>query len=115
MENLTQGSQVEMKDGSIVTIKEIKAEITFEKSVNGATQIQTLSLPEFEELVKSDHLEIEPGLKFLDIDNTSSEILEVSSRMLLYKKQYGADIWNNSVTIKEFQDKVRSGQIKIQQ
>ena len=115
MENLTQGSQVELKDGSIVTIKEIKAEITYEKSVNGSLLTQTLSLGEFESLVKTDHPEIIPGLKFLDTDNSSSEILEVSSSMILYKKQYGADTWNNSITITEFLDKVRSGQIKIQQ
>lgn len=113
MKELNAGIQVQLKDDSIVTITEIKEEITFSKEENGQVVSQTVSGSDFRKLVKPNFVEPKEGLKFLDSDQAISEIKEVSGDMISYKKTYGADSWNSTITVKAFKERQESKLITI--
>lgn len=113
MKELNAGIQVQLEDNTIVTITEIKEEITFSKEENGQTVSQTVSGSEFRKLVKPNFVEPKEGLKFLDSDKALSEIKEVFGEMISYRKTYGADSWNSMITVQAFKERQESKLITI--
>lgn len=113
MKELNTGIQVQLKDDTIATITEIKEEITFSKEENGQVVTQTVSGSDFRRLVKPNFVEPKEGLKFLDSDKALSEIKEVSADMISYKKTYGADSWNSTMTVQAFKERQESKLVAI--